>query len=365
LNRKGRQKTKKVLLIRLRRIGDVVMTTPAVALLKQHRPSVSLTYLIEEPCRRLVEGNPHIDRIISVPRKQKFRDFAALIRMVRRERYDALIDFHGGPRASWITFFSGAKRKIGYAIKHKGFLYDVRVPRSGGNGFVHSVQNHANLVRALGIEFDDAAVPPLWLPEAKGEETRRVREILKKASAGEKKYIVIHIGAGNQFRDWGTENIVELIGRLARATEFKIVLVGGEGDKKNEEKILQKIATALADVPSKKILSLVDQLNLIEIKALIAEAALFVGPDSGPMHIAASTMTPIVAYFGPTLPAHFAPWRPDTEMRGRTAILQKDLACRPCKQRECLTADVRCLRMISAEEVFSACLPFLGSGLNI
>jgi ADP-heptose:LPS heptosyltransferase len=359
LNRTGRPRADvgKVLLIRLRRIGDVVMTTPAVALLKEHFPGASLTYLVEEPFRRLVEGNPALDRVIAVQAKQGFGEFAGLVRELRKERFDVLIDFHGGPRASWITFASGARLKIGYAIRTKGFLYDVRVPRAGDGGApIHSVRNHVNLVRALGAEIADGDIPPLVLPAAKPEEAKRVAGIVRDAGAmagpasgsdaskGAAKLVVLHVGAGNKFRDWGTENIAELVKLLAGVPGVKVALIGAEGDRKTEDEVRRAAPDA--------VIPLAGRLNLIEIRELIAQAALYVGPDSGPMHIAASTATPIVAYFGPTLPAVFAPWRPGGE---KTIILEKALDCRPCRQRECITDDYRCLRTIAAAEVFAAC----------
>jgi heptosyltransferase-1 len=338
----------KILLIRLRRIGDVVMTTPAVALLKKHFPGASLHYLVEEPFRRLVDGNPGIERTIAIPAKQKIKDVVRLIREIRKEKYDVILDFHGGPRATWITFWSGAKLKIGYALKNKSFLYDIRISRRGENSPIHSVINHANLVRALGAKFDDADIPPLFIPEPRPEEIERVSRLLREVGAGAAKLIALHIGAGNRFRDWGPGNIAKLIDLLARIAGVRVALIGADGDKTAETEIL-KTAKAAA-VP------FAGRLNLAETRVMIGRAALFVGPDSGPMHIAASTPTPIVAYFGPTLPAHFAPWRKDG---GRTVLLQKDLACRPCRQRECLSGDFRCLLGITPEEVFAACRPFL------
>ncbi len=361
----GRPKTdpgpgdfKKILLIRLRRIGDIIMTTPAVAILKTRLPGASFTYLVEEPFRRLVEGNPHLDKVLAVEKKQKLRDFVKLILQVRAEGYDALLDFHGGPRASWITFFSKARLKIGYGIKHKGFLYDIRVPRGreegDKGGLVHSVENHANLVRALGIAFEESAIPRLVLPDPTEEEVRRIRKILEEKGALRSKNVVLHIGAGNEFRDWGIENITGLVRRLARLPGVKIVLAGSgsAGDKRAEAEILEELAAAGA-ADSQNIISLVGLLNLIELKEVISRATLFVGPDSGPMHIAASTSTPIVAYFGPTLPAHFAPWK------AKAIIIEKAMDCRPCKQRRCVTADFRCLRSITPDEVFAACRNFL------
>jgi heptosyltransferase-1 len=363
LNPTGRPRTdpRKILLVRLRRIGDVVMTTPAAALLKKHFPGASVTYLVEEPYRRLVEGHPAVDRVITVPAKQKFGDFLRLARKIRRERFDALLDFHGGPRASWITAASGARLKIGYAIQRKGFLYDVRIPRQGPDGPIHSVLNHVNLVRAMGVDIDDAEIQPLTLPAAPAEETARVDRIVKgRAFAAEEdprakpgspaaaKFVVLHIGAGNRFRDWGVANAAALVKLLAAEPGVRIALIGADGDRTAEAEIRRAAPDA--------VLPLAGRLNLIEIRELIARAALYVGPDSGPMHIAASTATPLVAYFGPTLPAVFAPWRPGG---APTVILEQSLDCRPCRQRECVTADYRCLLGITPDEVFTACRRFV------
>jgi heptosyltransferase-1 len=348
LNPTGRPRTDpgKILLVRLRRIGDVVMTTPAAALVKKRFPGASVTYLVEEPYRRLVEGHPAVDQVITVPAKQRFSDFLGLVRKIRRERFDALLDFHGGPRASWITAASGARLKIGYAIRRKGFLYDVRISRQGPDGPIHSVLNHVNLVRAMGVEIDDAEIPPLTLPAAPAEETARVDRIVGEAAAA--KLVVLHIGAGNRFRDWGAANAAALVRLLAGVPGVRIALIGADGDRTAETEI-QRAAPAA-------VLPLVGRLNLIEIRELIARAALYVGPDSGPMHIAASTATPLVAYFGPTLPAVFAPWRPGG---APTVILEKSLDCRPCRQCKCVTADYRCLLGITPDEVFAACRRFL------
>ncbi len=346
---------RKILILRLRRVGDVVMTLPAVELLKSFLPDASLTYLIEEPYRRLVEGHPFVNQVLSVPEKQDRRGFFSFLRMVRRERFDVLLDFHGGPRASWITAFSGAACKVGYAIRSKGFLYDIRVPRRPEEGTLHSVQTHAALVRALGFDFNDGAIPPLRLPEATPDEKLRLDAMMGESGLAGGHFIVLHIGAGNAFRDWGAANHAETARRLIRRTGFPIALIGGSADLTRQAEVIAGAVASPDGIALDRIIGLAGRLNLIETKELMARAGLFIGPDSGPMHIAASTPTPIVAVFGPTLPAHFAPWRAGK----RTVILQREMDCRPCKQRECLTHDFRCLKSITPADVESSCLPFL------
>jgi len=335
---------KKILLIRLRRIGDVVMTTPAVAVLKAQLPHASISYLIEEPYRELVEGNPHLDEVIIVPRKQNTRDFLRLTQTIRNKRFDCLIDFHGGPRAAWMTLLSGAELKVGYRIRHKGFLYDIRVPRSREKAHIHSVENHVNLIRALGIEVN--AVPPLFLPGAGKGEKEKIAGLVRNCGREKIKIAVLHVGAGNEFRDWGTENLIRLTDLITRRSNACVLLAGGPEDVRRAETIAKQGQAS--------VFSLAGQVGLRELRELIDRADLFIGTDSGPMHIAASTDTPIVALFGPTLPAHFRPWGENTR------LIEKDFDCRSsCRQRECTYGDFRCLQTITPEEVYSACFEFL------
>lgn len=319
------------------------MTTPAITALRTSFPKAYISYVVEEPYRELVEGNPHLDKVIVLPRNLSTSNFIRFIRKIRREKYDAVLDFHGGPTAFLMTLFSKAKLKVGYKIKYKNFIYHKKLPRSFPAGPIHSVESHLNLVKALGPNISSS--PPLCLPQAQEAEEEKVKKFMEENKLEGKKSVILHISAGNEFRNWGVENLVELTNLLSGLPEVKIVLIGAEEDRMAEKEILEKSAASL--------LSLVGRLNLRELRELIFRSSLFVGPDSGPMHVAASTTTPIVTYFGPTLPAHFAPWQVEA------SIIEKDLDCRPCKQRQCIHYDFRCLRSIRPEEVYEACLQFI------
>lgn len=334
---------KKILLIRLRRIGDVIMTTPAVTALRAGYPHAFISYIVETPYRELIEGNPNLDKTIVLPITLSIKDFIRYIRQIRKEKYDLIIDFHGGPRAFLITLLSKAKLKIGYKIKYKSFIYDIKIPRSLGSGNFHSVESHINLVKTAGLSLHSPL--PLFLPDAHKEEKDKVEKIITENKIEGSKIVVLHISAGNEFRDWGVNNIAEFTSLLSKIPEIRIVLVGSSEDKKSAEQILKNSTASLV--------SLVGKLNLKELRHLISLSSLFVGPDSGPMHIAASTATPIVAYFGPTLPANFAPWQ------AKAFVVEKELECRPCRQKHCKYEDFRCLRSITPEEVYQACLQYI------
>lgn len=328
-----------ILLIRLRRIGDVVMTTPAVAVLRNRFPQARIAYLIEEPYRELIEGHPGVDEPLVVPRRMPRRDFLKLIREIRRRRFDIAVDFHGGPKAFLIALLSGAGHRIGYRIPYKHIFYHRALPRRPEHGIFHSVENHLNLVSLLGVETDPP--PGMSLPPATASETDRVKRWLDETEGQGGRRIVLHIGAGNRFRDWGEDHLRDLSTLLLRIPGTEVVLAGAESD-------MPRAGRMLRDGPG-RLRSATGIFNLRELRELIARSALFVGADSGPMHIAATTATPIVALFGPTLPAHFAPWQADA------VLIQKDIACRPCRQRECRHDDFRCLQTITPEEVLEAC----------
>lgn len=345
MSRTERRKTdsrppQKILLIRLRRAGDVVMTTPAVAILRQAFPESFLSYVVEEPYRRLVEGSPHLNRVMALPPNQGLRGFCRLIRSLRREKYDVVLDFHGGPRASLITLLSGARRKIGYRTKYKSLIYHQRIPRRPHQGLVHSVINHVNLVGALGVPATE--IPPLSPPVAGREEAEKIGRIWESEGLAAARVIALHISAGNEFRDWGAKNWAALADNLLNMPGTKVILLGASGDREREKEVL----SACAGRP----VSLVGRLNLAELAVALRRSAMFVGPDSGPMHLAAASGTPIVALFGPTAPANFAPWA------AKAVLVEKDLDCRPCRQRRCVHKNFPCMRDITVDEVMTAVL---------
>ncbi|MFP5380583.1 MAG: glycosyltransferase family 9 protein, partial [Vicinamibacteria bacterium] len=121
-----------ILLVRLRLIGDVVFTTPAIRAVRRHFPDARLTYLVEEAAAPVVRGNPHLHEVIAVARTRglaRVREDFRIGRMLRARRFDVVIDFHGGPRGSWLTWLTGAPRRIGYTVAGRSWMYTTAVAR--------------------------------------------------------------------------------------------------------------------------------------------------------------------------------------------------------------------------------------------
>ena len=150
----------KILLVRLRLIGDVVFTTPVIRAVRRRYPQAHLSYLVEPAAAPIVTGNPHLDEVIVAPKPRGIARLAAdlqLARQLRRAQYDIAIDLHGGPRSGWLTWASGATRRIGYDIKGRGWMYTSRVARAPDLRPRHSVRNQWDLLTPLGITPPDPA----------------------------------------------------------------------------------------------------------------------------------------------------------------------------------------------------------------
>jgi heptosyltransferase I len=142
----------KILLLRLRLIGDVVFTTPLIAALRRAYPAARITYLVEDAAAPIVTGNPHLDEVIIAPRRRgigRLIDDVRLARRLRRERFDLVLDLHGGPRSSWLAWASGAPERIGYDLPGRRWMYTRIAARARELRPRHSVQNQWDLLEAI------------------------------------------------------------------------------------------------------------------------------------------------------------------------------------------------------------------------
>jgi len=342
-----------ILLVRLRLIGDVVLTTPLIAALRRRYPNSRLTYVVEAAAAPVVRGNRNLTHIVVVPKTRgtaRIRDDLALARRLRRERFDIAIDLHGGPRAAWLTWSSGAPVRIGYRITGRSWMYTHVVARPRDEAPRPTVANQWDLLASLGVERPDQGRFPLEMEEERTA-AAAVDRRLADAGVGAHHIVVIHVSAGNPFRRWPAESFEALVVTLARRDPSRrIILTSGPSDA--------RAASAIADRSRQTLGSLagavpeIGEFDLAELRALVARAAVYIGGDSGPLHIAGTTTTPIVALFGPTLAQRSMPWRDPRWFA--EAVEAGPLECRPCRLRECVPGDFRCLTRITAEEVAAA-----------
>jgi predicted lipopolysaccharide heptosyltransferase III len=343
----------KILLVRLRLLGDVVLTTPVIRAVRRRFPDAHVSYLVEPAAAAVVRGNPHLNEVIVAPKRHgvaRWIDDLALASRLRRERYDLVIDMHGGPRAAWLAWATRAPMRIGYTIKGRTWMYTHAVARADDLLPRHSVVNQWDLLAPIGIGAPDPSRDAIEIAEDAAA-VASVEAKLRAAGIGpEHVIIVIHVSAGNPFRRWPAEAFTTLAAQLAAAdVRRRVVITSGPSEAEAASRIVAAARERLG--PDGYRVSDPD-LDVAELHALTERAAVYIGGDSGPLHVASATATPIVALFGPTLPERSMPWR-DARWFAE-AVDAGPLPCRPCRQRVCVTADFRCLEGIRPDQVVDA-----------
>jgi len=332
----------------------VVFTTPAVHALRRRFPDAHLTYIVEPAAAPVVINNRHLDEVIVAPRARGVRGLLgdlALGRRLRAARYDLAIDFHGGPRASLLTWLSGAPVRIGYEVVGRSWLYTRRIARPRELGRRHSVENQWDLLGPLGIAPPERSADPMEMA-ADPKAGAAVAERLARAGVtAADALVVIHVSAGNPFRRWPSAHFVDLVSALAADDPKRlIVITSGPSEGDAAGRVIDGARARLGG-NAPQVVSC-GEFSLAELRALLDRAALYIGGDSGPLHVAATTRVPIVGLYGPTLPVRSAPWRDEgcvTE-----SVDAGELPCRPCDQRVCAPGDFRCLTSILPAQVVEA-----------
>ena len=344
----------KLLLIRLRLIGDVVCTTPTLAALDERFPDATITYVVEAAAEPVVRHNPHIDEVLVIERPRGVRRFvydARLAAMLRRRRFDLVIDFHGGPRSGWLAWATGARTRIGYARPGRRWCYTTRLPWSPSLlPPRHSVRNQWDLLTPLDIPPPSIGTPPTTMPSDPVADAAVRKRLADAGVAVEDQIVVLHVSAGNPFRRWPPERFVEVAAALAAGSRARRIIITSGPSEADAADAIAAAAQARAGDAAGRILRC-GEFDLSELRVLLDGAALYIGGDSGPLHIAGTTPVPIVALFGPTLPERSMPWR--TPARA-VAVDAGALPCRPCHQRHCVPGDFRCLTGISSAAVLAA-----------
>lgn len=333
----------------------MVFTTPAIGALRRRFPHAHLTYLVEAPAASVVRHHPELDDVIIAERPRglaRWRYDLQLARRLRAGRFDVALDFHGGPRSALLTWATRAPQRIGYDLPGRRWCYTTRIPWT--RSLVpprHSVLNQWDLLTPLGIGAPDRARDAVTMgADAAAEETVRAR-LQAAAIDADAPLIVMHVSAGNPFRRWPASSFANVAAALAREDRRRrVIITSGPSEAAAAETVADEARRLAGDAAPAIVRT--GEFDLPELRALVSRAALYIGGDSGPLHIAATTRTPVVALFGPTLPERSMPWR-DPAI-GAIAIDAGPLPCRPCHQRHCVPGDFRCLAGISPNMVVAA-----------
>ena len=317
--------TPAIVLVRLRSMGDTVLSTPAFALLRRAVPGARIHVVMDDRFADVLAGQPDIDAVLQLPSRGGLGVKARLVRQIRALRPSLCLDMHGGSTAAWLTALSGAKWRAGFQHFRQGWAYNVRIPRAqqvlrrAPDARVHTAEHHAAAMVHLGA-------PAGEIPRSRlaGTPSRR-----------HPPYAVIHPGAAYHTKAWPADRFRAVAGELRERHGLAPVFVAGPGDKAAARQL------SGLDVRS--------DLPVSALSALLSGARLFVGNDSGPAHVAAAYGVPCVVVFGSSDSGAWHPWR--TPHR----VVETDWDCKPCPGDRCYEYDEpRCILTVELGDVSQA-----------
>jgi predicted lipopolysaccharide heptosyltransferase III len=333
-------RVRRVLVVRLRSIGDTVLATPSLYALRRFLPLARVDVLLEDWVAPLLEGSEDVDRVVAVARRST-GERVRVARLLRRERYDVVYNLHGGSTAALLTRATGAPHRVGFADYAYAPLHNHAAPPSAelwGRERTHSAEQQLALLGWTGVPVSDRPASRLVVNEAAAEAVAR-RLAAEGFHEGEP-FALVHPAAAFESKTWAPENFARVVEHLA-ARDLRSVAVAGPGESAVVEAVRAAARAPLASFTD---------LSLPELTALAARARIFVGNDSGVAHVASAVSTPQVVVFGSSNVAH---WRPWTDAPAE--VVREEMSCAPCPGYTCSQFDApECIRRVGVDRVVAA-----------
>ena len=325
-----------LLIIKLRYIGDVLLATPTLRAIKAARPDVRITMMVNRGTEDVLSGNPDVDEIVVLDKGSLAAQWRFIVGL-RRRRFDTVIDLTDGDRFAFLSWVSGAPVRIGFNDEHRwrGRCYtEVVQPVPGVR---HRIDRDLEALKPMEIPAGSKD-PRLWLTP---EEEKGADQLLNQLGVQRSQAIVIlQPGARYWFKAWPPERFAELADRLS--TDYHCqVLIGGNSQEGDLAQHIRQMAKSRPAV-------IAGRTTIKQFAAIAKKSMLFVGSDSGAMHIASAVGTSVMALFGPSNPAEWGP------RGGPVEVLYKGLDCRSCFHPTCTRSEENCMRLITVHEVFTA-----------
>lgn len=346
-----------ILLLRLERVGDLLMTLDAISAVRTRSPRATIDLVVgswNEALARLIPGVNRVETL-NVPWLARDSGGASIREMTRRawgwrqRRYDLAINFEGDVRSQVLIGLSAATRRVGFDMAGGGPMLTDRVR------FDPSLHVRANAMRLVDRAFDPTRLPPdetgrrddgprLRIP---GETSQRAAALLPDRADRRGPTVVVHAGGGREVKQWDLERFSDVANRLAASHGAVIVLSGNAGDRP----VADVVKAGLG--PDVECVDLVGTVDLVTLAAVLERSDLLITGDTGPMHLAAALDVPVVAVFGPSDPARWGPWSP------RARVVRAQLPCSPCNRirrppERCRGHVPDCLAAVGADAVYDA-----------
>ena len=325
-----------ILIIKLRYIGDVLLATPTMRAIKAARPDVLVTMMVNRGTEDVLSGNQDVDEIMVLDKGSLAAQWR-VIAQLRRRRFDSVIDLTDGDRSAFLSWISGAPVRIGFNDEHRwrGKCYTQVVQPVPG--VRHRIDRDLEVLKPMSIQAGSKD-PQLWLTpeeESSADQLRNQLGVQRSQSM-----VILQPGARYWFKAWPPERFAELADRLTSQYGCQVLIGGSHQDVDLAQQIRQMAKSSP--------IIMAGRTTIKQFAAIAKKSALFVGSDSGAMHIASAVGTPVVALFGPSSPREWGP------RGGPAEVIYKGLDCRACFHQTCQRGEQNCMRLITIDEVMAA-----------
>ncbi|OVE76122.1 hypothetical protein BVX98_06490 [bacterium F11] len=329
--------------IQLRRLGDILLTTPAISYLKKQYPQASIDYLSEPIGKLALQKNPNLNDVLIYDSKNPIGE----IKRIRSKKYDVIFDFMGNPRTAVLSRLSSAKLRVGFPHHARSFFYNLKPvkakkPEYNGLRKVRLIQAWLN---KLGQPTPEPMFirPQLFLTD---EDEKYAQEWIKEQNMGSSPFVVLAPASRIPTRRWGPDGFRDLGLDLYRKMNIKVYYAWGP----SEEGLIQSIRDGYENE-----LKMLPATNIRQMAAIIKRAQFVVSLDSGVMHIAVAMNTSTVTIYGPTRPIDWNPSLTDEAPTVQNEIVQvQNLDCLGCHLNECPIGHY-CMKRLSKDDVFRFC----------
>jgi len=334
----------RLLIIRLRSIGDIILLTPALHMLRAWRPDLRLSVMVEGRFRELLMGNPAVEEILTPDEGaglgRLFSRFP-VIRAIRRRNFALCVNLHGGPTSRLFVRWGGARWRVGFAHYRGASLYHVLVPDARTilqKPSLHTAEHQAAAFFYLGLPRTEIPRAQIFCGATEADWWATKRASLG-VTAGH--YAIVHPTASYKTKQWSAEGFAR-IGEYLCERGITPFFSCGPGET--------SVLDAVEQAAKKPILRL-EGMSLSQFAAALTEARIFVGNDSGPAHLAAALSRPVVVIFGSSSSPIWGPW-PRLSPGPPARIVQNPFACNPCPGDHCYQFPrPECILSVTFEQV--------------
>jgi ADP-heptose:LPS heptosyltransferase len=322
---------RRILVIKLRAVGDVVLSTIVLNNIRRAFPSARIDVLTETASADIVRTHPAVSSTLIYDRETM--SGWDLIRLVRKSRYDAVFDLFGNPRTALVTRLSGARFRVGYRFRGRTYAYThVIEPRGGA---VHNTQFNLDSLEGVGIPVEDRTIH-LYPSD---DDRRMAAQFLEAAGLAGRTLVGVNTGGGWYTKRWSLTNFAALADRIVTEYGWSVVLPWGPGQEAEVREVRDRMMQPAYIPPAT---------TLMQLAALFEQCAWVVTNDSGPMHIAAASGSRVLGIFGPTRPELQGPYG-----SSHATIRREGLECLGCNLTKCTIGNL-CMTELTVDTVFSA-----------